>query len=141
MKSAKWMLPVTLMLLSGLIATQSFTSSRVVAQVPFDFMVNNKIIPAGECVVKAFSMDGRTLVIGNFDARKSAFCQSTPEETNAVSGDTVLVFKHYGDQYFLSSIRIEGSKRTYTLPESRAEAELRAQNTTASQTNLLAALR
>ena len=141
MKSAKWMLPVTLMLLSGLMAAQSFTSSRVVAQVPFDFMVNNKIIRAGECVVKASSMDGRTLVIGNFDARKSAFSQSTPEETNAVSGDTVLVFKHYGDQYFLSSIRIEGSNRTYTLPESRAETELRSQNMTASQTKVLAALR
>jgi len=48
MKSSKWMLPVTLMLLSGLMAAQSLTSSHIVAQVPFDFMVNNKIIPSGD---------------------------------------------------------------------------------------------
>ncbi len=141
MKSAKWMLPVTLVLLSGLMAAQSLTNSTVRANVPFDFMVNNKIIPAGECVVKAAGMDGHVLVIGNFDARKSALTPSAKAEINAASGDTVLVFKHYGDRYFLSGIRIEGSNWTYQLPESRAEAELRAQNVTASQTSLLASLR
>jgi hypothetical protein len=53
----------------------------------------------------------------------------------------VMVFKHYGDRYFLSSIRIEGSNLIYKLPESKAETELRAQNVAASQTNLVAAVR
>src|SRR5258705_1716562 len=106
MKSAKWMLPVTVLLLSGLMAAQSLTSSAVVAKVPFDFMVNNKIIPAGQCVVKA--ADGNILTVNNFEARKGALVTSS--HASASQGDrTVMVFKHYGSQYFLSEIRIEGS--------------------------------
>lgn len=137
MKSAKWMLPVMLFLMSGLMVAQSLTSSHVVAQVPFDFMVSNKIIPAGECVVQA--VDGNILAIRNFDARKSALVTSS--RSGASNGDsTVLVFKRYGSQYFLSEIRLEGSSLTYRLPQSRAEAEMRAQNVPASQQILLASL-
>jgi hypothetical protein len=141
MKNAKWMLPVILMLLSGLMSAQSLTNWRVVAQVPFEFVVNNQIIPAGDCVVNTSGMDGQVLAIGNFRAHKSALAMSSRVEIKAASGDTVLVFHQYGDRYFLSSIRLEGSDRTYKLPESRGEAELRAQNVTATQTNLLARLR
>jgi len=55
MKTAKWVLPVTLLLLSGLMAAQSLTGARIVAQVPFDFMVSNRVIPAGECTASALS--------------------------------------------------------------------------------------
>ena len=136
MKNAKWMLPV--MLLSGLMAAQSLTNSSVVAQVPFDFMVNNKIIPAGECVVRAVS--GDVLAIQNFEARKGALGSSS--HANATNGDrTVMVFERYGSQYFLSEIRIQGNNLSYKLPPSRAEAELRAKNTPASQQTLLASLK
>jgi hypothetical protein len=141
MKSAKWMLPLTLVLLSGLMAAQSLTRSTVVAQVPFDFMVSNKIIPAGECEVGSVGMDGQILAIHNFDARKSALAKPFWDQAKQTADSTVLVFNHYGNQYFLSEIRLAGSSWTYKLPESRAEAELRAQNTSASQQTLLASLK
>ena len=141
MKNTKWMLPVILILLSGLMSAQSLTNWRVVAQVPFEFVVNNQIIPAGDCVVNPMSMDGRVLAIGNVGAHKSALAPSSKVEIKAASGGTSLVFNRYGDRYFLSSIRVEGSDRTDKLPESRGEAELRAQNVTAAQTNLVATLR
>jgi hypothetical protein len=138
MKNAKWMLPVIVLALSGLMAAQSLSSSAVVAQVPFDFVVNNTIIPAGECVVKGG--DGDVLSIHNFDARKSALAASSRADENL--GDrTVMVFERYGSQYFLSEIRIEGSHVTYKLPPSRAEVELRAQNAPASPMTLLASLK
>jgi hypothetical protein len=141
MKSAKWMLPVTLMLLSGLMAAQSLTSSHIVAQVPFDFMVNNKIIPAGECTVQSADMDAWLLTIRNVAAKKSLFAPSSDGEESKPADSTVLVFNQYGNLYFLSEIRLEGSKRTYKLSESRAEAELRAQNAPASEQTLLASLK
>jgi hypothetical protein len=141
MKSAKWMLPVTLMLLSGLMAAQSLTSSTVVAQIPFDFMVSNKIIPAGECEVGSVGMSGQILAIRNFDARKAVLVLSSQDQANQAAASSVLVFKHYGNQYFLSEIRLEGSKWSHKLPESRAEAEVRASNAPASQETLLAALK
>ena len=138
MRNAKWMLTVTVLLMSGLMAAQSLSSSTVVANVPFDFMVSNKIIPAGECTAK--SLTGDVLAINNFEARKGALVNSS--HANATKGDrTVMVFERYGSQYFLSEIRIEGSDRSYKLPKSRAEVELRAQNAAASQTTLLASLK
>jgi hypothetical protein len=141
MKSVKWMLPMTLMLLSGLMAAQSLTSSHIVAQVPFDFMVNNKIMPAGESTVQAADVEAHVLTIRNVAAKKSLFARSSEGEENKPADSTVLVFKQYGNLYFLSEIRLEGSNRTYKLPESRAEAELRAQNAPASEQILLASLK
>ena len=141
MKNAKWMLPVTLLLLSGLMAAQSITSSTVVANVPFDFMVNNKNIPAGNLAVWGSNMDGSLLAVRNFDARTSALTTASHMETREPADSTVLLFKHYGSQYFLSGIQIKGANVMYTLPESRAEAELRAQNATASDTTLLASIK
>jgi hypothetical protein len=143
MKNAKWMLPVMMLLLSGLMAAQSLTNWTVAAQVPFEFVASNRIIPAGHCVVKSSGMDSgrQVLAIGNFSAHKSALAQPDRAESKAASGKTVMVFKRYGDRYFLSSIRIEGSNLIYKLPESKAETELRAQNVAASQTNLVAAVR
>ncbi len=141
MKRAKWMLPVTLMLLSGLMAAQSLTSSHVVAQVPFDFMVGDKIIPAGECIVQAADMGSRILTINNVASKKSLLTPASRGEAKHAADRTVLVFSRYGSQYFLAEIRLEGSNETYKLPESRAEAELRAQNAPASQQTLLASLK
>ena len=140
MKIAKWMLPVTL-LLSGLMAAQSLASSTVVAQVPFEFMANNKIIPAGECIVQSADMNARVLTIRNVSAKTSLLAPSSRGDAKEASANTVLIFKHYGNQYFLSEIRLEGSNRTYKLSESRAEAELRAQNVPASKQTLLASLK
>jgi uncharacterized protein YuzE len=141
MKSTKWMLPVMLMLLSSLMAAQSLTSSRVVAEVPFGFMVNNKTIPAGECIIQAIDMAGRVLAINNVDAKKSLLAPSSHDEWYKAADSTVLVFKRYENKYFLSEIRLEGSKQSYKLPESQLEAELRAQNAPASQETLLASLK
>ncbi len=141
MKNSKWMLPVMLMLLSGLMAAQSLASSTVVAQVPFEFMANNKIIPAGECTIRSADMDARILTVRNVGAKTSLLAQASRGEVKQAADSTVLVFKHYGNQYFLSEIRLEGSNQTYKLAPSRAEIELRAQNAPASQQTLLALLK
>lgn len=141
MKNTRWMLPVTLMLLSGLMAAQSATSSSVKANVPFDFMANNMVIPAGECVIGASEAAIPVLTIRNADAKKSALAVSSRDHASKSADKTVLVFKRYGSRYFLSSVRVEGSNITYHLPTNKAESELRAQNVPVSEIDLLASLR
>ena len=141
MKQAKWLVVVTLVVLSGMAAAQRIGSSRIVAQVPFEFMVANKIVPAGECEVQAITMDGKTLVIRNAEAKVGLFSPSSQWESKQGASRCALVFKHYGDRYFLSGIRLQGSKITYRLPESKLEAELRAQTTTAREETLRASLK
>jgi hypothetical protein len=137
MKIAKWMLPVTLLFLSSLMSAQTLTK-RVVAKVPFDFVVGNKIMPAGEWVVSAGDND--ILAIQNFDARKSALSAATRGNENK-NDRTSLVFERYAGQYLLSEIRIEGSALTYKLPVNRGDAEWSAQNAPTSHLTLLATLK
>jgi hypothetical protein len=141
MKHANWLVVVTLVLLSGMAAAQLNSSTRVVAQVPFEFMVANKIVPAGEYEVQAITTDGRTLVIRNAEAKVGLFSPSSQAEDKQSASQYALVFKHYGDRYFLSGIKLQGSKITYRLPESKVEAELRAQNAPATEEILRASLK
>ena len=141
MKYANWLVVVTLVLLSGMAAAQLNSSTRVVAQVPFEFMVANKIVPGGEYEVQAITMDGKTLVIRNAEAKVGLFSPSSQAEGKQDASNYALVFKRYGDRYFLSGIKLQGSKITYRLPESKVEAELRARNVAATQETLRASLR
>jgi hypothetical protein len=141
MKHAKWLVVMTLVVLSGMAAAQLIGSTKVVAEVPFEFMVANKIVPAGECFVEAATMDGKTLVIRNTEAKVALLSTSSQSEGKQEASHYALVFKHYGDRYFLSAIKLQGSNITYRLPESKVEAELRAQSMSATEESLRASLK
>jgi hypothetical protein len=141
MKHAKWLVVVTLVMLSGLAVAQTLGSSRIVTEVPFEFAVGNKIVPAGQCDVRAINTDGKVLIIQNAVAKVGLISSTSLQESKEVAAHYALVFKHYGNVYFLSSVKLEGSKVTYQFPESKAEAELRAQNAIAAEETLVAALK
>jgi hypothetical protein len=141
MKKAKWLVAVTLMLLSGMAFAQLNSDSRVVAQVPFKFMIANKTIPAGQCEVRVATMDRKTLQISNAGSGVSLFSPSYQTESKQGAAQYALVFKQYGDRYFLSGIKLQGSKIAYRLPESKLEAELRAENVPSTEETLLASLK
>jgi hypothetical protein len=141
MKQANWLVVVALVVLSGMAAAQLIGSSKIVAQVPFEFMVANKVVPAGECDVQAFNMDGKILVIRNAEAKVGLVSPSSQSEGKQEASHYALVFKHYGDRYFLSGIKLEGSNITYRLPESKVEAELRARSVSATEETLRASLK
>jgi len=128
-------------MLSGMAVAQLNSDSRIVAQVPFEFMVANKIVPAGECAVRVATGDGRTLMISNAGSHVNLFSPSYQTEGKQGPPHYALVFKQYGESYFLSGIKLQGSKIAYRLPESRVEAELRAQNVAATEDTLLASLK
>ncbi len=140
MKQAKWLVAVILVALSGMASAQLSSGSKIVAQVPFEFVVANKIVPAGQCVVSVATMDGRTLAISNASSKVNLFTSSSRAESHGNAAHYALVFRQYGDRYFLSGIKLEGSKMEYRLPESKAEAELRARNVSVTEDALLASL-
>ena len=131
---------VTLVALSGIAAAQLHSDSRIVTQVPFEFAVGNRIVPAGECVVQIATMDGNTLSIRSTGTKVNLFAATSRDEGKQNAPQYTLVFKRYGDSYFLSGIRLQGSKIQYRLYESKGEAELRAQKGPATEETLLASL-
>jgi hypothetical protein len=141
MKYAKWMVLLAINIVPLLASAQLGETNKIVAHVPFEFVVANKVMPAGDCIVQSASMDGRTLLIGNTAAKKSMFAAVLrKDEAKKAAANYALVFDKYGDQYFLAGIKLAASRTIYRLPESKAEAELRAGNVPASQEIILASL-
>jgi len=134
------MLVLALMLVSTGAALAQMGSTRLTAQVPFDFVLRDKAVPAGELTVQSAIMSG-VLLIQNADAKVSVLSVPQMDETKKPAGSCVLVFHRYNNRYFLSEIKIEGSNIAYRIPESKAEAELRAQNLTANKEVILASLK
>lgn len=140
MKYATRTLAIVITLMPLLASAQLGNSGRLVANVPFQFRAGEMLIPAGECAVQRANTNSKTLVIGNWGAKVGLFANPSIDEATKTSSTSAMVFHKYGDRYFLTSIKLKGSKAVYRLRESKAEAELRAQNVPASQEILLALL-
>ena len=136
---------VMLLAVSG-VATAQLGSNHygIVAQVPFDFVVGDKTIPAGKCVVTTVDSSWGAqplLMIGNSDAKTNLFASASSDERKPAGKAYNLIFDKEGNRYFLRGITVAGSRVIYRLPETRMEAELRAQNVPSTEVNLVASLR
>lgn len=143
MKYAKWMWAAAIVLLPNVLptlASAQLGDGRIVAKVPFEFRVVNKLVPAGEYTVQRGPGYSGALMIQNVRAGVGVVSNTSPGEIKKAADSCVLVFHRQGDQYFLRGIKLKDSRMTYKLPESKAEAELRAQNAPAREEIVLAAL-
>jgi hypothetical protein len=141
MKYAARMLAIAVTMIPLLASAQLGSGNKLVANVPFQFRAGDKLIPAGKCVVERAGMNTPTLVISNWDAKASLFSIPSMAKTKEAASTNAMVFRKYGNRYFLTGIKLAGSKAIYRLPESKVEAELRAQNVPAPEETLLALLR
>jgi len=139
MKRARLLLALTLMALPVLAAAQLGNNGTIKAKVPFAFTLANKQLPAGEWTVVRNPLN-ETLAIRNARAKVGMFSAASRTESKIPASNYALVFHEYGNQHFLVGIKLAGQRMAYRLPESRAEAELRAQNAPANETILLASL-
>lgn len=130
------------LLMVPLLATAQFGSNvAILTQVPFDFVVGDKVLPAGKCVVLAANAAADTVLIRNNDSKTGLFSSTVPSESRDAAATDELVFHKYGDRYFLSSIRVEGTRLVYQLPESKEEAGLRMRNLPAAEETIHTSLK
>ena len=94
------------------------------ANIPFDFVVANQTLPAGEYEIRPGAPNDVTLIIQSSDGSKAALATTYACGGGAPSTQTELVFHHVGRQYWLSQIQVQGFSEGRQLPKSRAEAEV-----------------
>ena len=140
MKYAARMLAILVTMMPLLASAQLTSGQNLVSKVPFQFRAGNSLAPAGQWVVERAGLDARALIIRNTEAKSSQFARASMTEARETAANNSLVFHKYGERYFLAGIKLEGSKIMYEFPESRAEAELRAQNISSSDLTVLALL-
>ena len=111
--------------------------------IPFDFTIRGKTLPAGVYEIRRVTDQPDVLAISSIDDRHERVMVNTePVEARKIPGKGVVEFHRYGDSYFLSEIFTGGEQTGRELRLSRQERDLRremASNKTEPETVALAA--
>jgi hypothetical protein len=140
MKYTRLMIAAALMMLPIMAAAQLGMSEKVKASIPFDFVVGNRIIPAGDYELQR-PIGAKTLVLRGVDAHMGLFTGATETEARRPAASYALVFHQYKNRHFLVAVKIENSRMQYQLPESKLEREVLARNVHPTEQILLASVK
>lgn len=108
-------------------AAQAQGARRAVVEVPFEFLAGQERLPAGRYTVRPASQDGGKLMhIRSEDGRVNAVVLTNAAGASAPkSTGSSLVFRRYGDRYFLAQVFISGAADGRELAPTGAEKNLR----------------
>jgi len=134
------MLSLLLILTVGTVSAQS--EQIGVINIPFNFIIGQKILPAGEYTIRPNRMDSKTVwQVQGYDTQAAAFFLTIPVLAGETQEKTRLVFHKYGDQYFLSQIWTAGDNSGRELSMPRKEVELAKNTAERSKVSLTASRR
>ena len=105
------------------VAAAKNLSDTLRVDVPFEFIVGDKTMAAGEYQVKRIGQSAMT-ISGRED---SAIRLSNPIESNKVQGQGKLVFHRYGENYFLAEVWTAGDTTGRKLLKSKQERQMQEQ--------------
>ena len=132
MKKQAYMLIAMIVLVGSLaVAAQAQTNSRIalISNIPFQFNIGNKSLPAGEYSVRSDS-DGTSSVLLRIQSRdgKTNAMLLTLQVEGKAQKRARLVFHRYGNQYFFAQAWVDGDgvKAEKSRAEKAAERELAA---------------
>jgi hypothetical protein len=98
-------------------------SSRLVADIPFDFIVGNKVFPSGQYEIKSIGVNGSSVQLQNMESRRSVFMTPSYCASAQAQDESKLVFNMYGNHFYLSQIWTEGYDQGRELSKSSRERE------------------
>ena len=120
------LLAVMMIIAASVSANAQSLNYRLTANIPFDFSVGGEKLPAGKYWInRAQQSNGDTVVqIRSTDLHSNLVRFTIPVLASTPAKNSSLVFRRYGDEYFLAEIWPMGSETGRELPKTRAEREL-----------------
>src|SRR5271165_2522914 len=120
-KQALSLFGVLVMLLAG--GSVYAQTVHVQVTVPFDFMVNNKTMPAGqyELLSAGGANNSNMLGIRRAGGPIEIYINTSNVQSSRLAGATKLVFQEYGNTYFLSQLWTAGTSAGREFPITGAE--------------------
>jgi hypothetical protein len=115
------MVIIALALATAVASANAQSARKIVADVPFEFIVGDQAMPAGEYAAKATSMDGKSLMIQSADAKRSAIRLTNAIAPKQNKTHARLVFHRYGERYFLAEVWSGADSTGRQLVKSRQE--------------------
>lgn len=103
-------------------AAQAQAARRIRVNVPFDFVVGKRTLPAGTYTVKQMTRDNDSLLLlQSADGRTTESVLTNRVEATKESAAAQLDFHRYGDTNFLFRVWTPGTQSGRELPRSKAE--------------------
>ncbi len=123
------LLAVMTVIAASVSANAQSLNYRLTANIPFDFSVGSQKLPAGKYwISRAQQSNGDMVVqIVSTDLHSNLTRFTIPVLASNPAKNSSLVFRRYGDDYFLAEIWPVGAVTGRELPKSRAERELARQ--------------
>ena len=126
MKKQAYMILAALVLttVAGLSAAKAQVNANtgMVANIPFEFSVGSKILPAGEYTVRSINSNSATKVL---QIRSTTGSASALVMTDSVIGkikdNAQLIFHRYGNEYFFAQAWMPADSVGMQAPRSKAE--------------------
>ncbi len=116
---------------------------NVLADIPFEFNVGDKTLPAGSYLVSEVTSDGTSLRVSNRDQFQSVSRLTSAILSSERKEQSTLVFERYGDSYYLSQIWVAGERQGRQMIKSgrqRAMDRELAKNNEKAETVIIAAV-
>jgi hypothetical protein len=113
--------PMQYLLVTVIALTISFSSvlgraqedDRIKANIPFDFVVGNTELKAGDYVIQ--SLPNKALLFRSEDRKVQQIAFTVAIEPTRAGNHERLLFRHEGDQYFLSQVWLSAGENGYEL--------------------------
>jgi hypothetical protein len=105
---------------------QSTTCALLSADIPFDFIVGNRTLPAGTYSVKCVNAttDRKAFRFASKDGRESVLIQTNLISANTSHDGAKLVFHRYGDHYFFAQIWVGDNDPGFEAPKTRTQKRM-----------------
>jgi hypothetical protein len=107
----------------------------VKATIPFNFVIGDKELKAGEYLIKSVGSLGNQnlLQFGNENGDVQQFVFALPIETNKTGNHERLLFRHDGNQYFVSQVWLSGDENGHELIPGAQEKKAATNRSTRDQ--------
>src|SRR5712692_8759135 len=114
-QSLRGFLTLALFVLLAVASAYGETVSNIAMKIPFDFILNNKTLPAGEYIIEFLPHISGGLWIRTEDGHVSELFITRPVPSRQTEDEGKLVFHRYGRRYFLAQVWAPESRTGYEL--------------------------
>lgn len=122
LKAASMFVGIIMLAFVSALAASAQSPHNLVVNVPFDFTVKGKTLPAGEYIVSRTSTtDQMSLTMKRKDGEANAIVLTKALQANERQNESRLVFNRYGERYFLSQVWTAGNSQGRELYKTRQE--------------------
>ncbi len=112
-----------LVLLAGLAPVYAQSSAKASFSIPFEFVVGNVTLPAGDYIVQ-YSARSTMLTITGAKGSPTVYALTKSLSGRAAPAQSKLVFNRYGAKHFLSQLWAANDNRACGVPKTTYEREV-----------------